>query len=305
MPPPIEEGSLPVSVVIPAHNRAHLIERTLGSVAAQRPLPPAEVILVDDASTDGTADAAERLGARVIRHDENRGASAARNTALRAATQPWIALLDSDDEWLPHHLDSLWGVRGDHVLVAGATVWLGPDGRPRRLSAPPKGEAGRLRSPAQLLFPENFIQPCAAMVRRDALEDVGGFDEDIRLVEDLDLWTRLLEAGSGYVIDRVVARYRVHEGQISVERTAQRAGHEEIARRYAGREWCPPRLLADMRAVTIWDDLRERLAQRDARGVLGEAARLAARPANAPALVRLWLHRRDVRRRARALAGQF
>src|SRR5438132_14127317 len=92
---------LPVSVVVPAHDRAEVIERALESVAEQRDCEPAEVIVVDDGSTDRTAEVAEANGAEVIRHGRNRGVSAARNTGVRAAAQPWIALLDSDDEWLP------------------------------------------------------------------------------------------------------------------------------------------------------------------------------------------------------------
>src|SRR5438552_16330121 len=93
---------LPVSVVVPAHDRAHVIERALRSVAEQRDCAPAELIVVDDGSTDRTAEVAQAHGARVLRHDRNRGVSAARNTGARSASQPWVALLDRDDEWLPH-----------------------------------------------------------------------------------------------------------------------------------------------------------------------------------------------------------
>src|SRR5205814_6119521 len=102
---------LPVSVVVPAHDRADVIERALRSVAEQRDCEPAEVIVVDDRSTDRTAELAEAHGARVLRHDRNRGQAAARNTGVRATVQPWIALLDTDDEWLPDHLAVLWPLR--------------------------------------------------------------------------------------------------------------------------------------------------------------------------------------------------
>ena len=104
------EGTAPVSVIIPAFNRADTLPRALRSVLGQS-LRPAEVIVVDDHSQDATAEVAERWGVRVIRHERNRGAAAARNTAAAAATQPWLAPLDSDDEWLPHHLATLWPLR--------------------------------------------------------------------------------------------------------------------------------------------------------------------------------------------------
>ena len=99
---------LPVTVIIPAYNRADTVAQAVASALAQHPAPPAEVLVVDDGSADDTAEVAERAGARVVRHAVNQRLGAARNTGLSHATQPWIALLDSDDEWLPHHLASLW-----------------------------------------------------------------------------------------------------------------------------------------------------------------------------------------------------
>src|SRR4051812_11973683 len=117
-------GQLPVTVVVAAFNRADTIGRALESVAAQGPLGPAGGVVVDDASADDTGDQARRHGARVLRHPENRGPSAARNTGIEAASHAWVAPLDADDEWLPGHLDRLWSARGDHVLVAGSCVWV-------------------------------------------------------------------------------------------------------------------------------------------------------------------------------------
>jgi len=110
-----------VTVVIAAYNRASLIERTIASVWGQT-LRPAELIVVDDHSSDSTVMVAEAAGARVLRHERNRGPAAARKTALRAATQPWVVVLDSDDEWSPHHLATLWPLREDHDLVAAQAI---------------------------------------------------------------------------------------------------------------------------------------------------------------------------------------
>ncbi len=89
------------SVVIPTYNRAATLGRAINSVLAQS-LPPAEIIVVDDASTDATDDVLAALGVRqlrVVRQTQNRGAAAARNVGARAASASWIAFLDSDDEW--------------------------------------------------------------------------------------------------------------------------------------------------------------------------------------------------------------
>src|SRR5271166_2161454 len=127
---------LPVCVIVPAYNRAHLLERALKGVWSQRPFLPEQVLVVDDGSDDDTCAMAARLGAEVIRHPRNRGLSAARNTGLAATRCPWVALLDSDDEWLPHHLAHLWELRGDHALVAASALRRGPQRSRDRFHGP-------------------------------------------------------------------------------------------------------------------------------------------------------------------------
>src|SRR3954464_2889077 len=101
--------------------------RAVRSAFGQRPDPPAEVVVVDDCSSDATGAAAAAAGARVIRHPVNRGEGGARNTAVREAREPWVALLDSDDEWLPGHLAALWPHREDHVVLGATAVASGGD----------------------------------------------------------------------------------------------------------------------------------------------------------------------------------
>ena len=101
--------SAQVSVVIPAYNRAGQVGRALESVSRQT-YPHWEIVVVDDASTDGTAQAVEARAAdighlRLARHACNLGAQAARNTGIRASRGPWIAFLDSDDWWEPDSLE--------------------------------------------------------------------------------------------------------------------------------------------------------------------------------------------------------
>ena len=95
-----------VSIVIPTHNRAHLIRRAIGSVLNQI-YQDFEIIIVDDASTDNTREVVESLNdqrIRYIRHENKRGAAAARNTGITSASGKYIAFQDSDDKWLPEKL---------------------------------------------------------------------------------------------------------------------------------------------------------------------------------------------------------
>jgi glycosyltransferase involved in cell wall biosynthesis len=267
---------LPVSVIIPAYNRQELVARALSSVTRQTALP-AEVIVVDDASDDGTADAAERLGATVIRHARNLGTAAARNSGLAQATTPWVALLDSDDEWLPHHLETLWLLRHGHVLVAGAARIEGAG--PGRLAyhGPPGRGGLRLGSPRPLLFPGNVIPASGAMVRRELAIELGGFRRP-DAVADLDLWLRVVEHGSGTVASAVTVVYHVHPTQMTANVAQMQQGHLLVADRFAGRPWWSHRLVNRWRAWAAWNNLREALRRRRP----GEAARLGARLARRP-----------------------
>jgi GT2 family glycosyltransferase len=294
-PAPPEAGSIevvPVTVVIAAYNREALIVRALESIRAQRPTAPAEVVVVDDGSADDTAAVAEALGARVVRHGVNRGESHARNTAIEVAEQPWIAVLDSDDEWLPGHLDALWRHRGDHVLVAGSALRCGADPHRDRLHGAPSERPIVIRRPSDLLFPENAVTTSACMLRRDVALEAGGFDHSLRLCEDLDLLLRCLEHGTGVVASEVTAVYHMHEGQLSHERREMRVWHTRVAGRYTERPWWSRWQFGRWQASAAWDDFRAGMGLRAAVPAL-------RRPL---ALARLLAWRLRVRRRGSRLS---
>ena len=292
---------LPVTVVIPAHNRASMVRRALESVAAQVPTPPAEVIVVDDASSDDTAAAAARMGARVVRHEHNRGEGAARNSGIQAASQPWVALLDSDDEWLAHHLHTLWQLRGEHVLVADSTVSRVEQPPAERFSGLVTRRAATLRSPGALLYPQNFIAPSATMVRRSTVLDAGGYRTDLARAADLDLLLRVLERGTGVVSPEVGAVYHEHPGQVSRDRSAMRNAHWDVSTGCGERPWASTALLHRVRACVIWDELRA--AARDGRRweAAREGRRLASHPQRMLGLVGMLAWRLLARRRTTAL----
>jgi glycosyltransferase involved in cell wall biosynthesis len=294
------QAVLPVTVVISVFNRAELLERALRSVAAQRPRPPAEVIVVDDGSTDGSAEIAERFGARVIRQPRNLGTAKAKQTGVEAASHEWIALLDSDDEWLPEHLEILWRLRRGHVLVASSCIECRWDSPERSfhgaLSETPKS----LRSPASLLYPENPVPDSAVMFHRETALAAGGFRE--LLCEDLDIWCRILSRGPGRVSPEVGARYYTHPGQLSNDWHAMHAAHIDIARSFADQEWWSSGTVERRFGVTAWDQFRadRRAGTRGAmRKLLGSLLRSPHRILGALGVIR---HRVAVRRRASRLA---
>ncbi|HRP72399.1 MAG TPA: glycosyltransferase [Luteimonas sp.] len=204
------------SVIIPTWNRRELIGRAIDSVLAQT-RPVDEVIVVDDGSTDDTqAYLADRYGERIscIRQ-ANAGVSAARNRGLAMARGRYIALLDSDDEWLPEKtqrqvafLDANPGVG----MVLCNVMRMDPDGSmidvfDRRRQIPEDGPALRwvLRDPA--------LAPLSVLMRREVYEDVGGFDEALRTAEDLDFHLRVAARWPiGVVAEPLARALRGHDG---------------------------------------------------------------------------------------------
>ena len=202
-----------ISVLIPAYNRAGVIGEALSSVRSQT-RAPAETIVVDDASTDGTAELAEQNGARVIRLKKNRGAAAARNEGIRAANGDAIALLDSDDFWEPNHLATVGALLEENPDAAAAAssirmvgtrtgVWKGriPEGPPTVV--------------IREAFKDWLTPTSTTLVRREALLAVGGYDESERYSEDFDLWLRLARRFRFVASREITGNWRLHESQVS------------------------------------------------------------------------------------------
>jgi glycosyltransferase involved in cell wall biosynthesis len=289
--------TLPVSVIIPTFNRADTLPRALASVQSQRRFTPAEIIVVDDHSDDDSGEIARRHGARVIRHERNEGAAAARNTAVAAASQPWLAMLDSDDEWLPDHLEVLWELRNGHVLVGGASLaCFDEDGQPPAYAGTIRPRAHTLHSPAALI-PLNPLSASAVLVSRDAVTSAGGYNTELGYAEDWDLWLRVLEHGTGVMTPSVVCLYHVHAGSKSLHSDGPAQTHDRIVRSCIGRPWWSSRLLDRWCGLRIWAALEKARSEGRHRQAALLAARLVVRPQRLWAVVArrvqfaLWMRR--------------
>jgi glycosyltransferase involved in cell wall biosynthesis len=189
-----EPGPAPVSVIIPAYRAAATIGRTLASLAAQTSRP-AEVVVIDDCSADGTVAAAEACRAAlggirlvVLRQPANLGAGAARNRGLLAASQPLVGFLDADDEWLPEKLEtSVVRLEASGADLVAHDVLIASHGREeyrdcaRHCPADPEEVF-----PA--LFVRGFVTTSTVVARRSVLLAAGGFDPSLRSGQDYDLW---------------------------------------------------------------------------------------------------------------------
>lgn len=206
------------TVLIVTYNRADLIERSLDSIARQT-LPPAEIIVVDDASTDNTAEVVARWAGRnaipvnYIVAERNGGEGVVRNIGMKAAKTPLIAFLDSDDEFRPDAMERLIAplLADSSLAVSFGDAFVLPEpgpGLPPRLvesrlaadetSPMPDAPAGsgwrRLDDPQSTLLLISMIPTCSAMFRRDAAEAAGWFPE-YRRAGDWLFWLKLTGQG--------------------------------------------------------------------------------------------------------------
>ena len=203
-----------VSVIIPTHNRATLLPTALDSVYGQKGIGEQfdlEVIVVDDASTDSTSDIVRQSypSARYICLAKNRGVSGARNSGLAASQGRFVAFIDDDDVWLAHRLQAQLPVLERHP-EAGAVYSQVSYSYPNRV-AKKYPDLSRARSGwvFESLLMGNFITPQSTLVRREAFEKTGYFDEQLASYEDWDMWLRLSFYFPFLFLPGVVAVYDV------------------------------------------------------------------------------------------------
>lgn len=228
----------PVSVIIPAFRAAGTIERALRSVATQM-VSPREAIVVDDGSPDDTFAVAEScrpfmggIDLRIVRQ-ANVGAGAARNRAIGESSQPVLAFLDADDEWLPGKLArSLAHLEEGYVLVAH-NGWI-DDGSTRTLN----DCASRFQTygdPFVGLYERGFLDTCTVVARRDAIVAAGGFDEALPNAQDFEMWLAVLRRPDArfLVFDEALSVYHLLPGSIMTHTRRRLDCCHAVACRYA------------------------------------------------------------------------
>jgi glycosyltransferase involved in cell wall biosynthesis len=187
-----------VSVVVPLFNKEPYIRRCLESVCRQT-MPDFEVVVVDDGSSDGSAETAEGVAdsrIRVIRQ-ENGGPGAARNRGIREARGELIAFLDADDEWRPAFLETIIALRGAYpeagIFATGYRRYRrGSWDIETTLAAPSSGHQRLIRNYHSLATKGNPVWSSNTAIPQRVLAEIGGFDEGKPYgSEDRDLWARV------------------------------------------------------------------------------------------------------------------
>lgn len=191
-----------VSVILPTYNRATLLPRAVHSVLAQT-RQDFELIIVDDASTDGTAELVEQLAdSRIVylRQSARRGAAAARNTGIRAATAPYVAFIDSDDAWLPTKLERQLSAMSHSAQDSSRTIHYTQsikDDGVRRVIRPRRGKRPN-ESVASYVFGANLDINTIVVLMPTKLALEMEFLESSRNHEEVDLFIRLESAGAHF-----------------------------------------------------------------------------------------------------------
>jgi glycosyltransferase involved in cell wall biosynthesis len=214
-----------VSVILPSFNYAQYLQFAVQGVLSQK-YSDLELIIVDDCSGDGSREIAEewkRLDDRVVTifHTKNRGLACTRNTGLKASSGKFIALCDSDDIWLPNKLEiqlehfrcneQVGIVHSEASIIDGAGALTG-----QRFSSlfhlKNQVTSGNLFSE---LCRRNFLCVPSVILRREALEYAGGFDECLRSLEDWVCWTKVSRKYLFKYVEEPLVQYRMHGASLS------------------------------------------------------------------------------------------
>ena len=200
-----------VSILVPVFNGAAHIERALASIQEQT-FRDFEIIVVDDGSTDTTAEVVAAFhGVRLIRQ-ENQGIGATRQRLLEEAAGDWCAFCDHDDHWMPSKLESQLGAADEGtVLIHTHHTFHWPSGhREIKRWSPPRGAHA-----LDHLLTDCRINTSSVLLRRAALLAAGGFPTDLRQAEDFAAWFRLAAKGEFRVVTEMLTWSLEREGSAS------------------------------------------------------------------------------------------
>lgn len=210
-----------VTVVIPCYNGAEFLGEAITSACSQD-YKPLEVVVVDDASTDDTPSILKHFfkgQVKVVTHLKNKGCSAALNSGIKASSGDLICWLSADDRFhhgkvklqVKHFLEADPDVAAIYTDYATIDTLGDPVATYRCHPVPDKWMLSAI-------IVNNFVNGSSVMMRKDAIESVGLFDETLRADSDGDMWMRLLGAGYRLLhLPRVTMSYRRHKGQMSTK----------------------------------------------------------------------------------------
>ena len=204
-----------ISVIIPTYNRKHTLQRAIDSVLAQT-FKPYEIIIVDDGSKDGTKEwLLQNYPSVQYIHQPNNGVSSARNKGIQISQGSWIALLDSDDEWMPEKLEyqsRFIELNRDSSFCHTNEIWIRNGVRVNQMKKHKKYGGDIFKHCLDICR----ISPSSSIIKKDVFEEVGAFDESLTVCEDYDLWLRVTAKFNILFLDEpLIKKYGGHLDQLS------------------------------------------------------------------------------------------
>ena len=204
-----------ISVIIPTFNRKHTLQRAIDSVLAQT-IKPYEIIIVDDGSKDGTKEwLLQNYPSVQYIHQPNNGVSSARNKGIQISQGSWIALLDSDDEWMPEKLEyqsRFLEMNRDSSFCHTNEIWIRNGVRVNQMKKHKKYGGDIFKHCLDICR----ISPSSSIIKKDVFEEVGAFDESLTVCEDYDLWLRVTAKFNILFLDEpLIKKYGGHSDQLS------------------------------------------------------------------------------------------
>ena len=204
-----------ISVIIPTYNRRNTLPRAVESVLNQI-YKPIEIIVVDDGSTDGAKEMCSEMYPLVrYIYQANSGVSSARNTGIKSASGDWIALLDSDDEWLPDKLDRQVKLLQDNAEIRFChtnEIWIRNNVRINQKKKHQKYGGNIFNKCLDICR----ISPSSSLFHTSVIKDVGLFDESLDVCEDYDMWLRITSKYPVLFLDQpLIKKFGGHSDQLS------------------------------------------------------------------------------------------
>lgn len=210
------ENKYKISVVIPTLNRINTLQRALDSVINQT-YKPAEIIVVDNGSSDGTLKFLREQYPKITILTENKiGVSSARNKGIKKSINQWIALLDSDDAWHPRKLEiqtsMLDNALKEYNLIHTDEVWFRNNKHINQMKKHKK-QGGYIFERCLSLC---CISPSSVLFKKNILDKVGLFDESLPVCEDYDMWLKICSSEEVlFAQDKLTYKYGGHKDQLS------------------------------------------------------------------------------------------
>ena len=204
-----------ISVVIPTYNRIELLKRSIDSVINQT-IKPSEIIIVDDGSNDGTeAMVKKKYDSLKLIKQKNKGASAARNSGIKASSGEWICFLDSDDEWKNDKLEkqiTAVANNSDYKFFHSNEIWIKNGKRINQKKKHKKYGGDIFKKCLDMCR----ISPSSVLIDKNIFEEIGFFNENLVVCEDYELWLRICDKYEVFFIDEpLIIKHGGHQDQLS------------------------------------------------------------------------------------------